>query len=523
MNITLRNVDNVDIESRKRYEKMEDYDAGIIIHSVPDSISCVAATLLCSLSPVIFLNPGMPDHSHMSIPNVIERFIARWMSLVPAEASVLVAASGGGDSTALLCMLHEQRERLGIRRLGVLHVNHGLRGNESEGDQRFVSELAKRLECPLFLKKLSDRVLHDAGIEEWGRRERYRFFLETKEREGYDFVATGHTANDQAETVLMRIVRGAGLRGMRGILPMRDDGIVRPMLDLWREEIVGWLKAQGVGFRNDSSNDDRSFGRNRIRHTVLPMLDKREPGALKKLVRIAELSGELWGAMQPAVDRWIATQVKGAAGRFSIEKAGFEDELHVGEGLRRVFEHYGIQADSRHLEEVAARCDRIGHEFLLRGGSWRYYPRRKTVLFINHESTKNHEFNYRIAMKGVTECPLVGARFLADETAVLDKFPCDNLTVAIDRDVCGNGLTFRSMRPDDRFVPLGAFGSVGVESFLAKQGVSKVERPAFGVVEAENGQIIWIPGMRIGQAVRITRNTVRILLLSYQSYSCVII
>jgi tRNA(Ile)-lysidine synthase len=465
----------------------------------------------------------MPDHSQMFVPKVIERFIARYKSLIPAEASVLAAVSGGGDSTALLCMLHRQRERLEIRRLGVLHVNHGLRGSESDGDQQFVAGLAKKLECPLFLEKLSGRALHDAGIEEWGRQERYRFFLETKKREGYDFVATGHTANDQAETVLMRIIRGSGLRGMRGILPIRDDCVVRPMLDLWREEIVGWLEVQGVGFRNDSSNDDHTFGRNRIRHIILPMLEKREPGALKKLVRIAELSGELWGVMQPAVNRWIGTRVKGMTGRFVIEKEGFSDELHFSEGLRMIFEHYGIPADSRHLEEIAARCDRAGQGFLLRGGSWRYYPRRKTVLFINHKSSISHEFNYRIAISGVTECSLVGARFLADEVAALGKLPCDNLTVALDRDVCGNKLTFRSIRPGDTFVPLGASGSVGVELFLAKQGVSKVERPAFGVVEAEDGHIIWIPGMRIGQAARITRNTVRILKLSYQSYSCAII
>ncbi len=468
----------------------------------------------------------MSDKSDQCIPSgstVIERCIARYKSLVPGKASVLVAASGGGDSTALLCMLHGQRRRLGIRRLGVVHVNHGLRGAESDGDQRFVAGLAERLGCPLFLKKLSGRTLHDAGMEEWARRERYRFYLEVKERERYDCVATGHTADDQAETVLMRIVRGSGLRGMRGILPKRDDGIIRPILDLRREEVVGWLASRGIGFRDDSSNSDHSFERNRIRHTVLPMMEKREPNALKKLTRIAELSGELWRAMQPAVDRWIAARVKGMSDRFFIEKAGFDDELHAGEGLRRVFEHYGIPVDARHIEEVAARRGRTDGEFPLPGGVWRYYPRRTTVLFMNHQSADSHEFSYRIASKGVTECPAACARFLANEATALGTLPFDNLTVALDRDLCGSNLTFRSIRPADRFVPLGASGPVGVASFLAKQGVSKAERPAFGVVESGDGRIIWIPGMRIGQAARITRDTVRILELSYQSYSCAII
>ena len=455
---------------------------------------------------------------------LISSFIARYKSLVPGEASVLAAVSGGGDSTALLHMLHGLRERLGIRRLGVLHVNHGLRGAESDGDERFVAGLAERLGCPFFPKKLDGRSLHAAGMEEWGRRERYRFFLLTMRREGFDVVATGHTADDQAETVLMRVMRGAGLRGMRGVLPKRDDGIIRPMLDLRRQEIVSWLEAGKRGFRSDSSNDDCSFGRNRIRHEVLPRLEKIEPGVREKLTRLAALSNELWASMRPGVDRWIGTHVRGTAGRFGIEKAGFDDELHAGEGLIRVFERYGIPADSRQIEEIITNRDRRGREFLLRGGSWRYHPTKNKVVFIDRREAPPREFLYRIALEGVTKCPDASALFEATESVTpLAPLPFDNLTVALDRDACGDELLFRSVRPTDRFVPLGGSRPVAIGSFMAKQGVARVEYADFGVVETGDGRIVWIPGLRIGQAVRVGRGTKRILKLSYQSYPCAII
>ena len=310
---------------------------------------------------------------------------------------------------------------------------------------------------------------------------------------------------------------------MRGILPRREDGIVRPLIDLWREEIVGWLEAEAIGFRSDSSNKDKSYNRNRIRLAALPILEKQEPGACGKLVRIAGLTAELWETMQPGVDRWIALHAICMKGRFRILAAGFGDELHAGEGLRRVFERYGISSDSRQIGEIMARGGRRGREFLLQGGSWRYYPANGAVLFVDHRSAAR-EFNYRLALKGVTECPAVPARFKANEfEAPTPALPADNLTVLMDREACGNELIFRSIRKEDRFIPFGGSRPVDIASFLVKQGILRVELPDFGVVTAADGRIIWVPGIRIAQAVRVRNDTGRILELSYQSPLCPII
>jgi tRNA(Ile)-lysidine synthase len=134
----------------------------------------------------------------MQKSDILDRVARRFRTIAQPCASVLVAVSGGADSTALLFLLHALKKRCAIRRLGVLHVNHGLRGRESDGDEAFVASLARRLRAPLFVKTLSGRALHAPGMEAWARGERYKYFLEVKSRGCYDFIATGHTADDQA-------------------------------------------------------------------------------------------------------------------------------------------------------------------------------------------------------------------------------------------------------------------------------------------------------------------------------------
>jgi hypothetical protein len=227
--------------------------------------------------------------------------------------------------------------------------------------------------------------------------------------------------------------------------------------------------------------------------------------------------------MQPGVDRWVATQVQCMNGRFRVLTPGFEDELHAGEGLRRVFERYGIQSDSRQIEEIMERRGRRGREFLLKGGSWRYYPVGGAMLFVDHVAAA-YKFNYRLALKGVTECPAVQACFTVHELErPPSALPADNLTVALDREACGSELFFRSIGQDDRFIPLGGSRSVDVVSFLAKQGIVRDGIPDFGVVTTGDGRVIWIPGVRIAQAVRVRHDTGRVLELSYHSPSCSII
>ena len=186
---------------------------------------------------------------------------------------VAAAVSGGADSVFLLHVLAHIAPRLNVTLAGVAHLNHKLRGEASDADERFVAGLAGGLGVPFF--RAEARVMEAGGnLEQAARRARIKFF-ETLIREGKaDRIATGHTRDDQAETVLFRMLRGSGLAGLAGILPVTGEHLIRPLLETTRAEIEEFLTARGIPWREDASNADHRFARNRIRHGLLPQLER---------------------------------------------------------------------------------------------------------------------------------------------------------------------------------------------------------------------------------------------------------
>ncbi len=203
-----------------------------------------------------------------------------------------VAVSGGADS---VCLLHLMLELPGLD-MTVLHLNHMARGAESDADAAFVRDLAARLGLPLEYRE--QRIPADDNFEQAARRVRKAFFLDCLKRLQLDCIATGHTLSDQAETVLFRFLRGAGTAGLAGILPVTAEGIVRPMLHLTRAEIVDWLRARGIAWREDSTNREVRFARNRIRHELLPALmrdwNPRLPEMLARTAALARDEEAYW-------------------------------------------------------------------------------------------------------------------------------------------------------------------------------------------------------------------------------------
>jgi tRNA(Ile)-lysidine synthase len=204
----------------------------------------------------------------------------------------LVAVSGGADSIALLHLL---ADRLPQTPLAVVHLNHQLRGAESDGDQAFVEALAERLDLLCYVESAPLGELareSKENLEDLARQHRYSFFQRVAERVGATWVATGHTADDQAETVLHRLIRGAGVQGLRGIAVRRklESGLllIRPLLSTTRGEIVQYLESLSQEHREDSSNQEIRFTRNRIRKELLPLLKQFNPQMVNVLTRLAE-------------------------------------------------------------------------------------------------------------------------------------------------------------------------------------------------------------------------------------------
>lgn len=290
----------------------------------------------------------------------VAEIITRYSMALPG-ARLGVGVSGGADSVALLHILH----RLGVP-TAVLHVNHGLRGAESDGDEAFVRELARRLRVPFFVERNSPG---EGNVEEQARNQRRRFFQEKSRDLGLSAVALGHTRSDQAETVLFRFLRGSGTAGLAGMPYFSPDRLFRPLLTTSRNEVREWAAAEGIEWREDSSNGDASYVRNRLRLQTLPDLAERYNPKLEEVVaataEVARDEEEYWASLVGDVsERFVERTQLGISA-----PAHWLDELRPALA-RRVLRHLirELRGDLRsidiqHVEAVRRLClSRQGHD-----------------------------------------------------------------------------------------------------------------------------------------------------------------
>jgi tRNA(Ile)-lysidine synthase len=232
----------------------------------------------------------------------VAEFIARHRMFEPgapeAAQRVGVAVSGGADSVFLLHALRDLAPRWHLQP-SVIHIEHGIRGAASVADAEFVARLASEFSLPFHIRH-ADVPAMDGNLEQAARRVRQAFYADLIASRAVERVATGHTRTDQAETVLYRILRGSGLTGLSGILPVTGEGLIRPLLEIDRSEIEAWLREHGIAWREDETNRDRTYARNRLRHEVLPLLrDAFNPQldeALANLATLARDEERYWGA-----------------------------------------------------------------------------------------------------------------------------------------------------------------------------------------------------------------------------------
>ena len=290
-------------------------------------------------------------------------------ALLPRDTQLLVAVSGGGDSIALLHLLHAMAPTHGLS-LRVAHLDHGLRRG-SRTDRRFVERTARELglSCSSDRRDVAALRRKDESPEEAARRVRRAFLLESAHRTGCRWIATGHTLDDQAETVLMRLVRGAGATALTGMAVSGPGPFVRPLLEIERDELRSFLRRRGLDFRDDPTNHDLRFDRNRVRRLALPLLaDLLNPRAARHLVRAARRFREdaeyLDAAARTALDECATQQT---AGRLALDAQRLCALAPVlGRRVARLaLQHAGADArriGTRHIETVLD---------LARGGSGR--------------------------------------------------------------------------------------------------------------------------------------------------------
>jgi tRNA(Ile)-lysidine synthase len=464
-----------------------------------------------------------------SLEQRVLKFI-RANSLVQPGQKLVVAVSGGPDSVCLMHILFKLQKELPIS-LHVAHLDHALRGEESAGDARYVAELAQKLGIPATIEKRAVKTYQKArrlSLEEAAREVRYVFLAETAGAVGANCVAAGHTLNDQAETILLHIIRGAGTRGLRGLQPSqtllfadRRIEIIRPLLEVRREETVAYCKLHRLSPRTDSSNQSTDLLRNRVRHELLPLLRDYNTGIVDSLLRISRIAADDLVFLKAESEKAWKRIVRRQKGTVIFDKPAF---LSLAPALRRQLLRKAIEGllgtlkdiETRHIEEIfsslakpAGRCIDLpeGLVFSIE------YDR----FLLGFQPEKLSPFpvlpgEYRLTIPGVTNLPgwrIEAALTTPEKTGNTPDNP-DAFTACLDCEKTGPKIRVRTLRRGDRFQPLGLGQEKKVARFMLDAHVPRLWRPGIPIFYTPR-QIVWIAGYRLDERVKVTSATRQVL------------
>jgi tRNA(Ile)-lysidine synthase len=433
----------------------------------------------------------------------VRRTLRKFSMVAPGD-HVLVAVSGGADSTALLHCLHRLAPRLHLS-LTVAHLNHRIRGREADEDEDFVRRMSADLNLP-FVSEAVDLKRQAAetkqNLEDLARRKRYEFLRRTARNVGAGKIAVGHTLDDQAETVLFRFIRGSGVEGLSAIHPVVDGLILRPLLECPREQVLTYLRRLGIPYREDSSNADLKYSRNRIRRELIPYLQKNlNPRLVWTLGREAELAREISDFLQSQAKEHFQTLSRPIDDGIAFE---IKELLRIHPALQRQVVRCALKEalgtlrriGASHIESIVSLCagGKTGRSVRLPLGASavRQFDR---LLILAEEPSVARPFHYEWAVPGRCIVPEIGRIFTATK--------CSAPGLRTIKEVCSTRafvepaglpgvLTIRSRLAGDRY---GGSGHRKVKKMLIDRKIPVRVRSTLPMVVAGN-DVIWIPGFR---------------------------
>jgi tRNA(Ile)-lysidine synthase len=443
--------------------------------------------------------------------------IIRKQQSLRAGDRVIAAVSGGADSVALLHLLLELRAELGIV-LSVAHVNHKLRAEESDADARFVAELAGRHELELHSCDAPVDPSNASGIEASARELRYAFFrrLGTKDGPGNSKttatkIATAHTLDDQAETVLLRIFRGTGIRGLSGIHPriaFEEQGrafgeVVRPLLGIRRAALLEFLRERGQNWREDSSNRDVAFLRNRVRHRLLPMITKEfgEPAIehMAELAEIARAEEEHWACGHPEIAHVPGDALSLSTTAFLALPLAAQRRL-VRAWLRTNAPNLSISF--RLIEEALQLASEPAGGKIEMPSGWNL-RRARHELLLEPEAPLNQtaDYEYALPVPGLLEIPELGTRIearIVDAAAVPESERGQLLNI----ELIPKQILIRNWRAGDHYWPAHTSAGKKVKELLSDCHATGTQKKLWPVAAAESCGLIWLRDFAVPEALR---------------------
>jgi tRNA(Ile)-lysidine synthase len=484
-------------------------------------------------------NPGwaIGDKEDVSAEMLDEKFrraIERH-HLIDQGDRLIVGVSGGVDSMVLLHLLNACRHVYRFD-LIIAHVNHRLRPVESEREaalvRREAGEAGHRYEYGEFDVKGFARE-RGLSLQEAARRIRFQFFHTLLEKHGAQKIVLGHHADDQVETMLLRLLRGSGLKGLKGMLPIREGRVIRPLLDVWKQEIELYAADRRIPHLVDSTNLKETYLRNRIRLKLIPMIERDfQPNFKKAMKRMSSLLRQ--------EDDFLESKAREAYGEIiREERDGLSFEWDSFNALHpairwRVLEKIladrseGKVLEDRDYSEVSRICQRLNRpksSFSVNLSGGVHLEKRYGRVFLKAGTIPAiPSFEVDLVVPGHTLVKVLGSEVVVEEIPWKDRktdfsgFPA---TAFFDYNRLLLPLKLRSFRPGDRFQPLGLKGTQKLKDFLIDHKIPKFERARIPLlISGEN--IIWVVGHRIDERFKVTKETRRVLKVTFISTGAVL-
>ena len=453
--------------------------------------------------------------------------------LVSEQRRLLVAVSGGQDSVCLLQVLFKLQQELKAK-LHVAHVNHQLRGTESDADAQYVAQLANQLNIPATIGRRDVKAYqaqHHTSSEEAAREVRYNFLAQVAGVIGTDRVAVAHTTDDHVETILMHLIRGTGNRGLQGLQPSsrwQSSGgsltIIRPLLQVSRQETLEYCHNHELTPRVDASNLSLSPLRNRIRQQLLPLLQSYNPGVTEALLRTARLAGDTLAFLDNETDRLWGTVARTEGEAIVLDKQSF---LELPRALQRHMLRAAIDRllgnlkdiEMRHIDGImaalvkpAGRKIDLPEGLVFSTGYNQYLLGPESAMLIPYPTLENE---YDLKIPGETSLPGWYVKATITERKKINRKTESLIAACFDLDKTGDQLLVRCRQPGDRFQPLGMNQPKKLGEFMIDVKIPRAWRQRIPVVCSPQ-HILWVVGYRIDERLKVTENTRRVLCLDFK-------
>jgi len=452
-------------------------------------------------------------------------------NLVTAGEKIVVAVSGGPDSVCLLHILHSLRKELKIN-LHIAHLNHQLRGAEADADAAYVKALAHRRKIPATITSADVRSFQKKNrltLEEAAREVRYSFLAATAQKAGAAKVAVGHTAADNAETLLMHIIRGSGLKGLRGLQPdthvkthNAELRVIRPLLGLGREETVAYCATHHLEPHVDSTNLSTAPFRNKVRRRLLPQLRKYNPQIDEALLRTARTAAADLDLIEAEARRASSQLIKSGRDSVTIDKKGF---LALHPALQNQILRAAIESllgslkdiEASHIEDIMDALEKPSGKAIALPFGLNFYIDYDHYILASATAAlcplPALDKAFRLIVPGKTKAYgwVIEASFVSPPPAAITE---GGFTAYLDAAVTRQQLTVRSCLPGDRFQPLGMEQAKKLNRFMMDARIPQAWRRHVPLVCA-GVEILWVAGWRISERCRVKPDTKKVLKLEF--------